>query len=304
MASIMAMWGRFAFGINNAAFQEISRSNEWKWPSQERFGQSPLLQFTGKGDETITLPGVIYPEWRGGVGQIDAMRAIAEEGEPQVLIDGRGNILGLYVATNISETQSTFGTFGIPRKQEFTLSLKRFPDPLVGGNLGVAALSNLAKKAGVNIADIKSFVQKVQSAAGQIKAGIEQAQLVAQSVQAVIGAPFAAINAASQLAKNTANDYKLLAQNANNLLSLPARTAAEAVASANSAVGTIVTSTPTLTSQASVCAASLKTSLDAVVDAGVAPAGVIATRACMVSVNRLTNNVSNTFHTSKRMRIT
>lgn len=296
---IMAMWGRFAFGINNAAFQELRRSKSWSWPSQERFGQSPILQYTGEGDETLVLPGVIYPEWRGGLGQINEMRDIANEATPQALIDGRGNILGLWVATDISEVQTIFGGFGIPRKQEFTLSLKYFPSPEVTGNLGVNALTKLGKKLGIDVKAIMDMVKKIQSAAGQLKAAIEQAQMIAQSVQATIGAPFAEINKAAQFAKNTANDFKQLAQNAENILAMPATTAANAVASANAAVTTIVEATPTLTSAAAASARSLKTSLNTVIDASVAPAGVIATRACMVSANRLTSNISNTFRTAR-----
>lgn len=296
---IMAMWGRYAFGISNAAFQELQRTNEWRWPSQERYGQSPLLQYTGDGDEVITLPGVIYTSWRGGTGQLDEMRALADESTPQMFIDGRGNIRGLFVATNITETQSTFAGFGIPLKQEFTITLKRFPDPTVTGNVGLNALTKIAKKAGIDVNAIKSLVSKIQSAAGQIKAGIETAQATAQAVSATIGAPFAEINKAVLLARNTANDFKTLAQNAQTLLAAPATTAANAVVQANAALTTIVEATPTLQSSASAYAASLKTSLNTVITAGVAPAGVIATRACMVSSNKLTNNIANTFHSAK-----
>lgn len=301
---IMMMWGQYAFGIRNAAFQQLNRGKDWHWPVIERFAQAPLLQFTGEGEETISLPGVIYPEWNGGTGQIDEMRAQADGATPRTLIDGRGNILGQFVCTHISETQTIFGQFGIPRRQDFTIELKRFPDSKATGNIGVNALSKLAKKAGIDVNAIKSLVQQVQSAAGQLKQAIEQAQLVAQSVQATIGAPFAAINRATLIAQNVANDYKVLAQNAQNLVNAPATTAANAIAGANAAVTTIVQGTPTLTSTASACAKNLKTSLQTVIDASVAPPGIIATRACMVTSNKLTNHLSNTFHTAKGSLIT
>jgi phage protein U len=304
MAYVMMMWGKYAFGINNAAFQELQRQSEWNWPGLELYGQEPKLQFTGKASETITLPGVIYPEWRGGTGQIEEMRAIADTGEPQVLIDGRGNILGLYVATNIHETQSDFGGFGIPRKQVFSISLKKFPDPLFGGNIGVNALSKLGKKLGIDVKAIKDAVQKVQAAITAVKQGIEQAQLAAQAVQATIGAPFAAITAAAKLAKNTAEDFKTLTQNAQNLVTAPATSTANAVASANAAVTSIVQATPTLSSTARLASDSLKTSLDTVIAAGTAPAGVIATRAVMVSANRSSALLSRTFHGMRGLKVT
>jgi phage protein U len=305
MASIMMMWGRYAFGINNAAFQRLERHNGWKWPEQELYGRAPKLQFTGEEANTITLPGVIYPEWRGGVNQINDMKTIADAAEPQTLIDGRGNILGLFVATSIVETQTDFGVFGIPRKQEFTISLKRFPDE-ISGNVGLNALLKLAKKAGIDPAAIKAIkdaVQKAQSAIGQIKQAIEQAQLVAQGVQAIIGAPFAAIDAAAKLATNIAGDFKTVANNATNLLKAPATTAANAVASANAAVTTIVEATPTLTAQSRVVSDSLIVSYDTVVAAMTAPAGVIATRAVMVASHKQTAFLSRTFHGTRALRI-
>lgn len=304
MAYVMMLWGRYAFGVNNAAYQQLQREKTWRWPSQQLYGRTPKPQFTGEDDETITLPGVIYPEWKGGVNQIAEMRAIADEAEPQTLIDGRGNILGLFVATNISQTDSEIGGFGIPRKQEFSISLKRYPDPDVGGNIGVNALMKLAKKAGIDpntLKAIKDAIQKAQSAIGQIKQAIEQAQAAAQAVQATIGAPFAAIESASRLAKNVAEDFKTVARNAENLINAPATTAASAVANASAAVATIVEATPTLTARARAASDSLATSMQTVIDASTEPAGVIATRAVQVSANKQTAFLSRTYHSMRKL---
>ena len=95
-APVMMQLGAFQFGINTAAYQGLSRSDEWRWPGQERFGQAPALQHTGPGATTITLDGILYPEWRAGLGQLDAMRAEAGKGKPLVLVDGRGQALGMW----------------------------------------------------------------------------------------------------------------------------------------------------------------------------------------------------------------
>src|SRR5690606_31385097 len=88
---IMMILGPYPFGLNTAAFQELNRNTEWRWPGQDVFEGVPALQFTGYGKDTITLPGVIFPEYWGGTGQLDALRALADQGQPQTLIDGRGN---------------------------------------------------------------------------------------------------------------------------------------------------------------------------------------------------------------------
>lgn len=127
-ASVMLQLGSFQFGINTAAYQTLQRSNEWRWPSQDRFGKGPVLQHVGQGAETITLPGVVYPEWRGGLGQMDALRALAAEGKPQTMIDGTGNVLGRWVIERVEEKQAVFADAGVPRKQEFTVQLRRYFD--------------------------------------------------------------------------------------------------------------------------------------------------------------------------------
>lgn len=124
--NVMMQLGSFQFSIMTAVYQELIRKNEYKWPSQHRFGQRPSRQFVGVGDETIQLPGVIYPEYRGGFGQIESMRNIAARGQPLLLVDGLGRLWGRWVIESIDEKQSLFAAFGAARKQEFTLSLARF----------------------------------------------------------------------------------------------------------------------------------------------------------------------------------
>jgi phage protein U len=147
-APAMMQLGGFQFGINTAAFQTLARSNEWRWPSQDRFGKPPVLQHVGQGSETITLPGVIYPEWRGGLEQLDAMRALAGKGEPLDMTDGRGNVMGKWAIEKVDEKQAVFASAGVPRKVEFTLQLRRFfetgDNMLASGGFSLGSLDKLA----------------------------------------------------------------------------------------------------------------------------------------------------------------
>lgn len=127
-APVMLMLGGFKFSLNTAVFQEMQRNTSWRWPAQERLGQYDALQHTGPGDDRITLPGVIYPDWRGGVQQVDELRALAAQGRPLRLIAATGQILGMWVIESIGETQSFFLPDGTPRRQEFTLTIKKYGD--------------------------------------------------------------------------------------------------------------------------------------------------------------------------------
>ena len=127
---MMLALGPYRFSLNTSAYQTLKRSSEYRWPSIERIGQEPLLQALGQGSDRIDLDGVTYPHFRGGLGQINAMRDSASRQEPLMLINGLGEVLGRFVITQIEETQNTFLADGVPRKIEFRLSLERYGEDL------------------------------------------------------------------------------------------------------------------------------------------------------------------------------
>lgn len=124
-ATVMMQLGPFQFQLNTATYQDLQRQSQYRWAAQDRFGKRPALQYTGPGDDAITLSGVILTEYRGGPGQVERMRAVAMLGLPQLLIDGYGRLLGTWVIESIEENQSVFAAFGRPRKQEFTLKIRK-----------------------------------------------------------------------------------------------------------------------------------------------------------------------------------
>ena len=126
MINILMALGPFRFSLQTAAYQTLKRSAEYRWPSQVRTGREPALQYTGPGSETVQLNGVIHPHFKGGLGQVDAMRKIAGTGKPLTLTDGVGNYWGKWCITRIEEDQSEFTSSGIPQKIGFNLSLQAY----------------------------------------------------------------------------------------------------------------------------------------------------------------------------------
>lgn len=128
MARVMMALGEFRFSIGTAAYQSLTRSASFRWSAQERIGRAPALQFMGPGEETIQLEGAIFPQYRGGAGQVEAMRIMAGKGEPLTLVDGRGRYWGSYVIRQVGEAGSAFLDDGAARKIEFSLELARYGD--------------------------------------------------------------------------------------------------------------------------------------------------------------------------------
>jgi phage protein U len=82
----------------------------------------------GPGEQDLKLDGVIYSNYHGGILQLPLMKATANRGEPLMLVDGLGNVLGKWVIVRLEEKQTTFCSNGLPRKTEFALELKKVED--------------------------------------------------------------------------------------------------------------------------------------------------------------------------------
>lgn len=226
--AVMMRLGIFQFGINTAAYQSLERKAEWRWAAHEVFGKNPVLQNVGTGAETISLPGVIYPEWRGGLAQVDAMRAMAKTGQPLQMTDGKGNNFGQWVILSLSEKQSVFADAGVPRKIEFTLDIKFFDDPT--GSLAQTvpgAVTPTINSVGVPPVSVGAFAQTVGlassiiSSAARINTMLRSAQLALQAAtfptsthqNNALGAMTRSISAISSIVGSAQQSKSILAFN-------------------------------------------------------------------------------------------
>ena len=122
---LMAL-GNYRFSLDTAAYQSLTRSTEYRWQPQDRLGRRPAHQYLGPGQDEINLEGTIYPEYRGGLGQLDRMREEANAGKPLLMTDSTGRVWGRWVIRRVEETQRVFSVAGTPRKVEFRLQLSHY----------------------------------------------------------------------------------------------------------------------------------------------------------------------------------
>ncbi|MCT9825207.1 phage tail protein [Pseudomonas veronii] len=141
---MMMALGMFVFSLRTAAYQELQRQTDWRHASNNRIGAAPARQFVGRGEDTITLPGIILPELAGSALSLDALRLMANTGKAWPMVEGSGRIYGLWVIESMSETKTIFFSDGTPRRIEFTLSLKRTDDDRID-------LLGAATSTGINI---------------------------------------------------------------------------------------------------------------------------------------------------------
>jgi phage protein U len=117
--------GLFPFSITTLAFDELARRASWRHATTTRIGARDAVQFTGPGEETISLPGTVYTEIADGEVSIDELRRMADTGDAWSLVDGRGHVYGAFVITGIDDRAKAFHPDGTPRQIDFSVDLLR-----------------------------------------------------------------------------------------------------------------------------------------------------------------------------------
>lgn len=119
---MMMIYGMFVFSIPTATFQKLQRQTDWNHVSTNRFGDMPAYQYTGKGEDGITLDCSIVPEF-GSQLSLTALRLMGNTGSSFPLIDGHGKIYGLWALRSLSDGYEHFFKDGKARKVDFNLTL-------------------------------------------------------------------------------------------------------------------------------------------------------------------------------------
>ena len=123
---VMLALGPFRFEMGHATYQSLAMSQSWRWPEQARIGREPALQFTGREPAEIRLQGVLFPGFDAGLAQVEAMRELADRGEPLQLVDGLGRVWGSWVIVEVGDTRSVLMDDGQPRRVGFEVKLKAY----------------------------------------------------------------------------------------------------------------------------------------------------------------------------------
>jgi len=110
-------------GLNPSKFDWRGEAN---WPSQAIFGQNPLYQPTGLGDQVTTVTLAARPHVMGGLGNYEALRSHfrAQDVVPFIRLVG---LIGVYEGDvgirSLSSTEEKLAPDGVGRRWEFTAEL-------------------------------------------------------------------------------------------------------------------------------------------------------------------------------------
>lgn len=127
---MMMVYGMFVFELKTLPHQQLQQNKTWRHVKNERINRSASWQYIGAGEDQITLSGVLYPEITGGEVSLTVLTTQAYTGRPWPLIDGTGQIYGMYVITGSQTTRSELDRYGKAKKIEFSISFQRCDEDL------------------------------------------------------------------------------------------------------------------------------------------------------------------------------
>jgi uncharacterized protein len=126
-------------GIDTPNFETIQRDAQYTWTNADRLSRDPAMQFTGPGEDNISIDGRMFPYHFGGLSTLDRMRKAGRAGKPMILVrfypltapTGYGSeVIGNYAIKRVRTVESKIGAIGIAHKIDFTLELQRYGDDL------------------------------------------------------------------------------------------------------------------------------------------------------------------------------
>lgn len=121
--------GQFVFSVDTLTYNELQRSRSWDFASNSIAQGRDQYQFTGVGEETISIPFLIYQEHGfGTIQSVDDLAEMADTGAGYVLIDGTGYIYGVFSIKSIDDNRSYISLNGVAKKVDGTLKLVRVDD--------------------------------------------------------------------------------------------------------------------------------------------------------------------------------
>ena len=116
--------GPVHLSASTTSYARLKRSSAWRWPSQDAIGHAPGLEWLGPGRDTIVLDGAVHPAARPGGGVLAALRSLAAEGSPRMVVGGDGEQHGRYAIVKLDETSTALFPDGSPRKIQWSLTLE------------------------------------------------------------------------------------------------------------------------------------------------------------------------------------
>jgi len=100
-------------------------------------------EFMGEGDDKLSLRGQLLPARIGGLAELEALRALMNQGAASPVMRGDGTRLGSYMITGLRENHRHLLRDGVGAVVKVSISLKKVPAERSAGTQVIPALLQL-----------------------------------------------------------------------------------------------------------------------------------------------------------------
>ena len=127
---VIATLGPFSFEAHGFGLTGVDRSLKTGWAAVKVAGGMDKLQWLGGDNETVNIPGVLFPMEFGGEQSLAGIRQAAIAGQPLPFVQLAGGMNGLvhgmFAIEGVDDKQTFIAPNGVPMKNTYTISMKRF----------------------------------------------------------------------------------------------------------------------------------------------------------------------------------
>jgi uncharacterized protein len=123
---MLFMLGSVVFDVEPTNLDTVHGEVGQDWAVKPIVGAQRPREAMGEADATITLYGKLFPHKFGPDG-LEALKAMAKGGAPQMLIRGDGAALGWHCIERVKEKHTYLDKSGVGRVIEFEVTMAHSP---------------------------------------------------------------------------------------------------------------------------------------------------------------------------------
>lgn len=140
---MLYMLGTLEIDTRPFSIDDMQRSSSADIASKPLMGAFPSKEFTGEGDDEITLSGQLLPTKIGGLDELEIAHGMRRSGTRFPLQRGDGTRLGWFAITRISENHTHIGRDGVGFVIKHTIVMTKVQPDTGSGQQIISGLLSL-----------------------------------------------------------------------------------------------------------------------------------------------------------------
>jgi len=122
-------WGPLQFKQHPLNVGELEHETGTDWARKPIVGAPLYREWVGEDDEVLYLHGELFPYVIGGMSEIEQFDAMRRAGMPNMLIRGKGEVLGWFVCEKLIRNHKALSSEGVGQQIAFEAIMARVPVP-------------------------------------------------------------------------------------------------------------------------------------------------------------------------------